>query len=183
MSDVMLSSQKERLWHTMRADLIRYIPEIENTDLLMCCTCGRFLPINDFSVEHIIPRQSLAQDPEAVRLQIPANERSGLTLLCKKRLLLKGEKFHGNGCNGYKGAYYDSRMKDVFNRSIFQKNFDAGHTLSVFAGAYLAMVSEYGYQISLTRSGMISRQQFFLRDGSIGKCQHVVRSCCSEIHL
>ena len=161
----MESSLKERLWHKMRADLIRYIPQIADTELLMCCACGRFLPITDFSLEHIIPQQSVADDPAEVKLQVATSERSRLTLLCRKRLVLKGEKFHGNGCNGYKGTYYDGRMRDVFNRNIFKKRFDTRHTTSVFAGACLAMVAECGYQVALTRSGMICREQFFSPGG------------------
>jgi hypothetical protein len=39
----MAPSIKERLWHKMRLDLARYIPEVAGNRLLMCCACGRFL--------------------------------------------------------------------------------------------------------------------------------------------
>ena len=37
-------------------------PEISGKQLLMCCTCGRFLPQECFDLDHLIPQQALKQD-------------------------------------------------------------------------------------------------------------------------
>jgi hypothetical protein len=50
--DLMAPSIKERLWHKMRADLARFVPETADNNLLMCCACGRFLPQEHFGLEH-----------------------------------------------------------------------------------------------------------------------------------
>ena len=65
--DILAASIKENLWHKMRSDLASYIPQLTENNLLMCCTCGRFLPYEDFSLEHIIPRQALADDPKEIK--------------------------------------------------------------------------------------------------------------------
>ena len=79
--DIDSPSLKEILWHKMREDLSRYIPRILDTEKLMCPACCRFLPFADFDIEHIIPEQSLADDPPEVRAAIPKIERGGVTLL------------------------------------------------------------------------------------------------------
>ena len=53
----------EKLWHSMRADLARYAPQIADNDRLMCCCCGRFLPKSYFDLEHIIPQIAVGDEP------------------------------------------------------------------------------------------------------------------------
>jgi hypothetical protein len=65
---------KEILWHQMRDDLKVYMPQVADTNLLMCPTCCRFIPIEDFSIEHVIPKQSLKDDSAIVREAIPTNQ-------------------------------------------------------------------------------------------------------------
>lgn len=160
--EVLQSSTKDIIWHKMRTDLCRYVPAIAQSNLLMCCACARFLPFEHFSLEHIIPQQSLKDDPKKVRDRISANVRSGNILLCNKPLLCKGRTIHSGGCNSFKGKYYDSRLREVFNRRVFASSkFNSRHHISVFCAAYLAMVLEYGYQATLTQSGLLMRKQFF----------------------
>ena len=104
--DIDSPSLKEILWHKMREDLSRYIPRILDTEKLMCPACCRFLPFADFDIEHIIPEQSLADDPPEVRAAIPKIERGGVTLLCKKQLLINGKKIYANG-SSYELFYHD----------------------------------------------------------------------------
>ena len=79
-AEINLPGLKERLWQKMRDDLKDYIPDIPSINLAMCPTCCRFLPFEHFSIEHVIPQQSLADDPPKVRDAIPRNER-GVTVL------------------------------------------------------------------------------------------------------
>ena len=53
-NDLDIPGLKEILWHKMRNDLTCHIPEVANTDLLMCPTV-RFLPFEQFDIEHVIP--------------------------------------------------------------------------------------------------------------------------------
>ena len=149
----------------MREDLASYIPEIAQTQALMCCSCGRFLPQDDFGLEHLIPRQTLKRDPDVVRLNpaTSANVRSRTLLLCKKPLTLKGHKVYDNGCNSWKGRFYDKAISElVFGppRSCTDANI-----IAALAVSYLAMVVEYGYIIVLMRSGLLMREQFFKQHG------------------
>jgi hypothetical protein len=155
---------KERLWHKMRADLACYNPGTANDNLLMCCLCCRFLPFEAFSLEHIIPQQALDDDPPEVKSRSTVNERSGNILLCKKLLKLKGSNISLNGCNGWKGRYYDGKLRELFNRRVIDNKYarpSTTHTISAVVVAYLAMFMQFGYQISLTQSGILIRHQFF----------------------
>jgi hypothetical protein len=164
--DLLAASLKERLWHKLRHDLQSYIPQIQHNDLLMCCTCGRFLPHDDFNLEHIIPQQALADDPPEIKAnpETTANTRSGNILLCRKPLLVNGRKKHNNGCNGWKGRFYDGRTRELINARIFNdpyKKVANEHIIAALCTAYLAMVLEFGYQVALTPSGVLMRRQFF----------------------
>lgn len=162
--EILNPALKELLWHRMRTDLVRFIPDTQDKPVLMCCLCGRFLPQEDFSLEHILPQQALKEDPAEIRRAISTNQRSGNLLLCKKRILHKGKLFHANGCNGYKGKFYDPFLKDTIqrdDRNIGRMKFNARHHIALVVAAYLAMVMKYGYQAVLTPAGVILREQFF----------------------
>src|ERR1700761_1180435 len=98
----------------MRGDLARFVPEIARDQLLMCCACERFLAQEFFDLEHLIPQRSLKLDPVAVQSNpnTPKNVRSGNLLLCKKPLLVKGHKVFNNGCNSWKGRFYDKAIAE-----------------------------------------------------------------------
>ncbi|MEW6435858.1 MAG: hypothetical protein AB1508_01655 [Pseudomonadota bacterium] len=161
-NDLDIPGLKEILWHKMRDDLKAYIPDIASTDLLMCPTCCRFLPFEGFSVEHIIPKQSLADDPASVREAIPANKRAATTLLCNKRLLIKGKTVYDNGCNSWKGRFYDKFLRAIFNTNVMKKNnFTSRHHVALFCAGYLGLFADYGFQITLVPSGLVMRRQFF----------------------
>jgi hypothetical protein len=167
-TDLMTASIKEQLWHSMRLDLGRFIPELQNNQLLMCCCCGRFLGQEFFDLEHLIPRQALRNDPSAVRSNpaTPNNVRSGNLLLCKKPLLYRGSKLYDNGCNSWKGRFYDKPITDILaGRLQLSKITDPrvrnAHLIGGLVLAYLAMVARFGYAISLMPSGLLLREQFF----------------------
>ena len=164
MSDLLSASIKEQLWHKMRYDLARYVPEIANNQLLMCCCCGRLLPQEFFDLEHLIPQQALKDDPPSVRRDptTPANVRARNLLLCRKPIMFKKSKLYNNGCNSWKGKFYDKSISDIVGGRI-----DGGrpvNTVHLIGGlilAYLAMVAEFGYVIALMESGLLLREQFF----------------------
>lgn len=164
------SNAKEELWHEMRDDLARYIPEIRDTDKLACCVCGRWLDYDDFTLEHIIPQQSLKDDPDLVKNRVFKNIRSGLTLLCNKPLIFNGRRVHNSGCNSYKGRFHDTRIREVLNRSaVTSSKLNSGYQVALCSLAYLAMVSHYWYYPALLPSGVICRRQFFNPDRFINE--------------
>ena len=67
MSDVDMPSLKERLWQKMQVDLAQFVPDVVERNRLMCCSCGRFLPPEDFDVDHMISQRAIKRDPEEVR--------------------------------------------------------------------------------------------------------------------
>jgi hypothetical protein len=162
----MEASIKERLWHKMRSDLANYVPEVASNRLLMCCVCGRFLPQELFDLEHLVPQQALRADPESVRANpaTPANIRAGNLLLCRKPLIYKGSKVYNNGCNSWKGRFYDKPISDVFAERTLQVERDKitdTHIIGCLILGYLAMVAEFGYIVALMQSGRLMREQFF----------------------
>jgi hypothetical protein len=165
-SDVLTASIREKLWHKMRKDLSNYIPETAQNKLLMCCACGRFLPQEAFDLEHLIPQQALKRDPDVVRVNpdTPRNVRSGNLLLCRKPLTLKGGgRVYDNGCNSWKGRFYDKPIRELVFGTALQSSgsFTDVHIIAALCLAYLAMVAEFGYIVVLMRSGSLMREQFF----------------------
>jgi hypothetical protein len=163
---MMTPSIKERLWHKMRRDLATYVPETNGNQLLMCCVCGRFLPQESFDLEHIIPQQALKVDPPAVRSDptTPTNIRAGNLLLCKQPLLYKDSKLYNNGCNSWKGRFYDKPISEIFSGRALQPGgprITDTHIIAGLALCYLAMVAEFGFKITLMDSGRLLREQFF----------------------
>jgi hypothetical protein len=164
MSDLLVAPIRETLWHKMRQDLAQYVPETAGNRLLMCCACGRFLPRECFDLEHLIPRQALRQDPVIVRSNpsTPANTRAGNILLCKKPLKHKGNEVHGNGCNSWKGRFYDRPISELASGKALQGGACTQvHIIAGLSLGYLAMVAQFGYVVALMRSGLLMREQFF----------------------
>jgi hypothetical protein len=170
LSEVLTASIEDRLWHSMRIDLAKYVPEVADNQLLMCCACGRFLRRECFDLEHLIPRQTLKTDPEIVRADptTPANLRAGNLLLCKEPLIVKGTRLYNNGCNSWKGRFYDKPISDIFTghaqqviQGVQRSRVYNAHIIGALMLGYLAMVAEYGYIVALMESGRLLRQQFF----------------------
>lgn len=165
LSDLFAASIRDKLWHEMRHDLATFVPEIAANQLLMCCACGRFLPQDLFDLEHLIPQQSLKQDPITVKSDpdSPKNVRSGILLLCKKPLAHKGFKVHNNGCNSWKGRFYDKAINDLVADKAALKSgaLTSQHIIAGLSLCYLAMVAEFGYAVVLMQSGVLMRRQFF----------------------
>jgi hypothetical protein len=159
-------SIKERLWHKMRTDLANFVPETLSNQLLMCCACGRFLPQEHFDLEHLVPRRALRTDPPEVRNNpaTPANVRAGNLLLCKKPLLYKNSPLYNNGCNSWKGRFYDGPISDIFSGRTGPARgarIYNTHIIGSLMLGYLALVAEFGYIITLMQSGLLLREQFF----------------------
>lgn len=164
-TDLLSASIKEKLWHKMRSDLAQFVPEIAHNQLLMCCTCGRFLPQEYFDLEHLVPQQALKLDPVAVQANpdTPRNVRSGNMLLCKKPLLMKGQKVFNNGCNSWKGKFYDRAIAQFVSEKTLlpSTKITSAHIIGALCLGYLAMVAEFGYAVALMPSGVLLRRQFF----------------------
>lgn len=164
MPDIRTASIRDKLWHKMRRDLTVFVPEIASNQLLMCCTCGRFLPQESFDLDHLIPQQALKGDPNVVRVDptTPANIRSRNLLLCKKPLKIRGSKFFGNGCNSWKGRHFDKLINELVSaKSANATRYTESHIIAAINLCYLAMVEKFGYIVTLMRSGLTLREQFF----------------------
>jgi hypothetical protein len=162
--DVYSASIKEILWHKMRADLAKFVPEVTNNHLLMCAACGRFLTQEFFDREHLIPQQSLKFDPVAVQLnpETSKNSRAGNLLLCKKPLRVKGVKVFNNGCNSWKGKHFDKAIAELISeKTLRSATVTSAHIIGALCLGYLAMVAEFGYAVVLMQSGLLMRRQFF----------------------
>lgn len=108
-----------------------------------------------------MPKQALACDPIEVRAAVPQNERSGLTLLCRKPLVWKGKLVQGHGCNSWKGKHYDSSLRDLLNTNFKDDRLNTRHQVALYSAGYLALVRQFGFRIVLSPTGLLSRKQFF----------------------
>ena len=145
----------------MRRDLISLVPWFADNELLLCPACCRPVSYDDISVEHIVQKQALACDPVDVRQSIPQNDRSGLTLLCRKPLVIKGKRIPGDGCNSWKGRHYDAFLRELLSTDFQTRKINTRHQVSLFCAGYLALVRKFGMQITLSAAGLLSRRQFF----------------------
>ena len=182
MPDIDLPSLKQQLWQKMQNDLAKFVPDVVDRNRLMCCACGRFLPPEHFDVDHMISRRAVKCDPEEVRKNpaTPANVRAGTILLCTKPLHYRGARFYSNGCNSWKGKNFDGPLTQIFTGRIAQRRDTHKQNALIVGGlalAYLAMVAEFGYIVTLMRSGLALREQFFnpskFQEGLGTKCQAI----------
>ena len=178
MTDIDLPGVKEMLWYKMHADLKSLVPWFADYELLLCPTCFRPVKFDEFSLEHIIPKQALADDPKDVREAVTRNQRSGLTLLCRRPLILKGKPINGNGCNSWKGHFFDAAARELLNSPPSNIDFTLRHQVSMFAIGYLALFRKYGYRVPLSSSGLLMRKQFFSPNVFLkeipGRCQMIL---------
>jgi len=161
MKQIDLPAQKEILWHRLRGDLISLVPWFADSSQLLCPACCRPIGYDDFSVEHVIPKQALSCDPVPVRQAVSQNERSGLTLLCKKPLVINGKRVPGSGCNSWKGKHFDSYLRDLLTADFRTRSLSTRHQVALYTAGYLALFRQFGFQITLSAAGLLSRRQFF----------------------
>jgi hypothetical protein len=161
MSMIDLPAEKEKLWHSAKADLQSLVPWFRNSDLLLCPACCRPVTYDEMSIEHVLPKQALKKDPVDARTAITQNERSGLTLLCRRQLLYKGKIVSAAGCNSWKGKHFDGFLRDLLTTDLGAAKLTTGHQVAAFSAGYLALFRKFGYQISLSSAGILMRQQFF----------------------
>jgi hypothetical protein len=166
-SEIDLPGVKEVLWQQMYADLRSFIPHFPDNEI-MCPACFRHMKFEELSLEHIIPRQAVDCDPIEVREAITRNQRSGLTLLCTKPLVWKGRRIKGNGCNSWKGRYFDGFVRKLLHAHPHTVKLASRHQISIFAIGYLALFAKYGYRISLSSDGLLMRTQFFNPNSFVG---------------
>jgi hypothetical protein len=159
--DLLEASIREKLWHRQRESLQQFLPPDFVGDVLMCPTCGRFLKQSEFSLDHLIPQQAIKKDPAAVRQRLSKNVRAGNILLCSKALKIGGKTVYENGCNSWKGRFYDSRLADLFCKEVGDYPGTEAHLRAALCLGYLAMVAEFGYAVALMPSGVVLRNQFF----------------------
>lgn len=163
-ADINLPNLKELLWQKNRADLVQYVPDCPD-DQILCPTCCRFLKYDEFSIEHIVPQQALEDDDASVKEKLTKNERGVVTLLCNKPLLINGKNMYKNGCNSWKGRHYDKFLRDIFNAKVVSaKQATTRHQISLLMVSFIAMFEKFGYQVALTQSASVMREQFFNPD-------------------
>jgi hypothetical protein len=160
-AEIDLPGEKEKIWHRMRDDLKSLSPGFAEDDLLLCPTYLRRITFKEFSLEHIIPQQALDEDHETARDAVTRNQRSGLTLLCTKRLVIKDKLIAEKGCNGWKGKHFDRFIRQILQGRMDKMDVTTRHNVALLALGYLALFRQYGYRISLSRSGVLMRHQFF----------------------
>lgn len=116
-------------------------------------------------MEHLVPQQVVKRDPAVVKTNplTPVNTRSGNLLLCKEPLRIKGKVCYRNGCNSWKGRVFDHALNDlVGGTGLKAERCTQIHIIAALSLAYLAMVAEFGFIVTLMPSGRLMREQFFM---------------------
>jgi hypothetical protein len=154
-------SDRDRLFHILRENLVLVQPEYEPQEVILCPICLRKLRIDELgSVEHIVAQNLLKSDPWYMK-KISLSRRAGLTALCRhSRLTATGETAK-HGCNGWKGQKYDLLFKGMLQgREIRQEELLHRHGVAVLVMAYLAAFQRLGYGYILRLELDQIRQQF-----------------------
>jgi hypothetical protein len=160
-AEIDLPGEREKIWYRMRDDLKSLATWFADYDLLLCPTRLRHITFEEFSLEHIIPQQALDDDHKTARDAETRNQRAGLTLLCSEPLIVKEKLVGGKGCNNRKGRYFDGFIRQILLGQPDKGTPPSSHQISIFILGYLALFRQYGYRISLSRSGLLMRNQFF----------------------
>jgi hypothetical protein len=172
-ADIDFPGIKATLWHEMHGDLRLLVPWFnDHHEFLWCPTCLRLMRFEELSLEHIIPQRAIADDPKAAREAVISNQRSGLTLLCTKQLIRNGKPIKGNGCNGWKGKFFDKAAHAAIHSEPTQPNTKISisrRMISMLAIGYLALFRKYGYRVALASSGRLMRKQFFCPDSFLNE--------------
>lgn len=172
MEDQISRSHEERLFDILRANLVATHPEHEDADHILCPLCLRPMTVADVkSVEHIIPSNTLKDDPDFMRA-VPLSYRAGLTVLCRESRDIGG-KSANQGCNGFKGSTYDR----LFNGMMQGRELKDGevwnrHTVAVLTMAYLAAFQQHGYGYILDDAFEPIRRQFDRPDDVVTDWMH-----------
>jgi hypothetical protein len=178
LAQIYLPGEKEKIWHRMRDDLKSLAPWFADYDLVVCPTCLRHITFEEFSLEHIIPQRALDDDHKTARDAVTRNRRAGLTLLCSKRLVIKGKLIVEKGCNSWKWKHFDRFIGQILQSHPYRAGFTPRHRVAMFTLGYLALFRKYGYRKPLSRSGLFMRNQFFnpnnFLEGIPDKCQMIV---------
>lgn len=145
----------------MRGDLVKHLPWFMDNDKLLCPICHRTLGYDDFSIEHIIPKQTVQSDPHEVKLATARDARSKLTLLCRAPLKINGKMVSKNGCNGFKGSHYDKNISFMLKINLDTARVTQRHQFSMFALGLVALIGRCGYRFALSADAIPLRFQFF----------------------
>jgi hypothetical protein len=168
--NIEVAGRKEVVWSRLQSDFRRFRPD--TIDRVPCPLCGRMKPSDQFTIEHILPQNTVKLDPEAVRdpafeTHVPKDTRAQTTLLCGSPLLLNGT-LYPHGCNGLKGRLYDREITRMLDGKPKKGVTVTQHNALKIVG-YLAMFSEFGYAYSLSRSGVQFRRDLIRnRDTVVG---------------
>jgi hypothetical protein len=130
----------------------------------MICWCAQPVTphhLRRVSLEHIIPQQAVDDDHKTARDAVTRNQRAGLTPLWGKRLVVKDNFIVEKGCSSWKGKHFDRFSRQVLRREPYKMAFTSRHRVAMFILGYLALFRKYGYRISLSRSRLLMRNQFF----------------------
>jgi hypothetical protein len=77
-------SHTQRLFDILRVNLVGARSEHATSDQILCPLCLRPLAVSEMkSVEHIIPRNALEDDPDYMK-STSLSRRAGLTVLCRE---------------------------------------------------------------------------------------------------
>jgi hypothetical protein len=68
----------------------------------------------------------------------------------------------GSGCNSWKGKHFDPFLRDLLAADFRTQKLNTRHQISLYAAGYLALFRQFGFQVTLSAAGLLSRRQFFL---------------------
>lgn len=183
-------SLKKELFKLLHENLVATFPSYASKEVVLCPVCFTEITENEVlggALEHIVPTNIVNEDPDCIKFATK-NQRSGLTVLCRKRRIWGNQttydfgerdwniqikwsnKVANQGCNGLKGSLYDrvfcGLLDDTSHNLLELTNRQKVATLMM---GYLGAFQIFGYEYVLLPELNEVRDQFDRPDIKITK--------------
>jgi len=155
----------EQVFDVLHRNLMTCRPEHEPKQTIICPICLREISRSEVlvgGVEHIVPNVIVKSDPVALAGEMTKNQRSGLTVLCRRpRVYGDDKRLAKHGCNGLKGSLYDWSLKHI-GSSTRRGSIPFTHRqlVGILIMGYLGAFQTFGYEYILRDELSEIRRQF-----------------------
>ncbi|WP_339745968.1 hypothetical protein [uncultured Rubinisphaera sp.] len=157
----------EEAFDVLYKDLCEFDSTYVGRDVILCPICWREIPKADVittGIEHIIPRNVVANDSSAAAELATKNQRCGITVLCRQPRTINGKEVK-DGCNGFKGSAYDRLFRHLFDdKDHTEVELRHRHGVAILIMAYLGAFQTFGYSYIRRNELDEIREQFDFPD-------------------
>lgn len=159
----MAKNMKEEAFQVLYRNLIAVTPQYSDREVILCPICLAEIAkdaVIKLGVEHIIPKVAVKDDPPHLtgstpKNMITQNQRSGITVLCRR-------------CNGLKGSRYDRAIGYWLSGGNYETTpLTHRQYVAVLIMGYLGAFQTFGYEYILRPELDEIRRQFDFPEATI----------------